>query len=87
MLDDRDIGYALGAADYLTKPFDREKLVVGAAPLPPRRPRRGRCWWWRTTRRRARWSRRTLERDGWIVAEADNGRRGLEQRRAPACPT
>ena len=87
MLDDRDIGYALGAADYLTKPFDREKLVARAAPLPPRRARRGRCWWWRTTRPRARWSRRALERDGWSVTEADNGRRGLRERARATCPT
>jgi signal transduction histidine kinase/DNA-binding response OmpR family regulator len=77
MLDDRDIGYALGAADYLTKPFDREKLVLalrrfrqGTSPRPvlvveddP------------ATREVVR---RTLERDGWIVSEADNGRRALE---------
>ena len=77
MLDDRDIGYALGAADYLTKPFDREKLVLalrrfrqGSSPRPvlvveddP------------ATREVVR---RALERDGWIVAEADNGRRALE---------
>jgi CheY-like chemotaxis protein len=77
MLDDRDIGYALGAADYLTKPFDREKLVLalrrfrqGSSPRPvlvveddP------------ATREVVR---RVLERDGWIVTEADNGRRALD---------
>ena len=77
MLDDRDIGYALGAAEYLTKPFDREKLVLalrrfrqGGSPRPvlvveddP------------ATREVVR---RALERDGWIVSEAENGRRGLE---------
>ena len=77
MLDDRDIGHALGAADYLTKPFDREKLVLalrrfrqGSSPRPvlvveddP------------ATREVVR---RALERDGWIVTEADNGRRALE---------
>jgi signal transduction histidine kinase/DNA-binding response OmpR family regulator len=77
MLDDRDIGHALGAADYLTKPFDREKLVValrrfrqGSSPRPvlvveddP------------ATRDVVR---RALERDGWIVSEADNGRTALE---------
>jgi CheY-like chemotaxis protein len=77
MLDDRDIGHALGAADYLTKPFDREKLVLalrrfrqGSSPRPvlvveddP------------ATREVVR---RALERDGWIVFEADNGRSALE---------
>jgi signal transduction histidine kinase/CheY-like chemotaxis protein len=84
MLDDRDIGHALGAADYLTKPFDREKLVQalrrfrqGSSPRPvlvveddP------------ATREVVR---RALERDGWIVFEADNGRSALEslKRAAP----
>jgi len=77
MLDDQDTGYALGAADYLTKPFDREKLVLalrrfrqGSSPRPvlvveddP------------ATRELVR---RALERDGWIVSEADNGRHALE---------
>ncbi len=77
MLDDRDIGHALGAADYLTKPFDREKLVQalrrfrqGSSPRPvlvveddP------------ATREVVR---RALERDGWIVFEADNGKSALE---------
>jgi CheY-like chemotaxis protein len=28
ILDDRDLGYALGAAEYLTKPIDRDRLVA-----------------------------------------------------------
>jgi GAF domain-containing protein/CheY-like chemotaxis protein len=28
IVDDRNLGYALGAADYLTKPIDRERLVA-----------------------------------------------------------
>jgi signal transduction histidine kinase/CheY-like chemotaxis protein len=77
MLDDRDIGYALGAADYLTKPFDREKLVLAL-----RRFRQGSSL--RpvlvveddpATREVVR---RALERDGWVVTEAENGRRALE---------
>ena len=51
IVDDKNLGYALGAADYLTKPIDRERLVDRAAAqhrrdLPgagggrrPRRPR------------------------------------------------
>lgn len=83
MLDDRDIGHALGAADYLTKPFDREKLVLalrrfrqGSSPRPvlvveddP------------ATREVIR---RALERDGWVVSEADNGRSALESLAAAA---
>ena len=77
MLDDRDIGHALGASDYLTKPFDRQKLVAAL-----RRYRRDGAL--RpvlvveddaSTREVIR---RALERDGWAVSEAENGRRGLE---------
>ena len=77
MLDDRDIGHALGAADYLTKPVDREKLVLtlrrfrrGASPRPVLLVEDDPA-----TREVVR---RALERDGWIVSEADNGRTALE---------
>ena len=77
MLDDRDIGHALGAADYLTKPFDREKLVQalrrfrqGSSPRPVLVVEDDKA-----TRDVVR---RALERDGWIVFEADNGRSALE---------
>ena len=78
MSDDRSIGYALGAADYLTKPIDRERL---AALL-----RR-----YRTVDRPCSvlvvddeddsrdMMRRTLQDDGWTVCEAENGRVGLER--------
>jgi CheY-like chemotaxis protein len=78
MLDDRDIGFALGAADYITKPVDRERLVnslrrlrddgiTGPRPVlvveddPATRDV----------------IRRALERDGWLVREAKNGREAL----------
>jgi signal transduction histidine kinase/DNA-binding response OmpR family regulator len=77
VLEDHDIGYALGAADYLTKPLDREKLVLAL-----RRFRQG------PSSRRVlvveddpatrEVVRRSLERDGWIVSEAENGRMGLD---------
>jgi signal transduction histidine kinase/DNA-binding response OmpR family regulator len=77
MLEDQDIGYALGAADYLTKPFDRQTLVSalqryrnGAAPRPVLVVEDDVA-----TREVIR---RTLERDGWIVSEAENGRVALE---------
>jgi signal transduction histidine kinase/DNA-binding response OmpR family regulator len=76
MLDDRDVGHALGASDYLTKPFDRQRLVNAL-----RRYRRD------GTQRPVlvveddaptrEVIKRALERDGWAVSEAENGRRGL----------
>jgi len=76
MVDDKDIGYALGASDYLLKPFDRDKLSevlrrykCAEPPCPvlvveddP------------ATREVIR---RTLEGDGWQVIEAENGRVAL----------
>ena len=79
MVDDRDIGFALGAADYLTKPVDRERLVTVL-----RRFRDGKATDSRPvlvveddppTRDVIR---RALERDGWLVLEANNGREALD---------
>jgi signal transduction histidine kinase/CheY-like chemotaxis protein len=75
--DDRNLGYTLGASDYLTKPVDRDRLLT----LLRRFQANG------ATRRvlvvdddagtRAL-MRGILERDGWTVAEAENGRVALE---------
>jgi signal transduction histidine kinase/CheY-like chemotaxis protein len=73
ILDARNMGYALGASDYLTKPIDRDRL---AAVLKKYR---------RDLpvlvvdddadlRRRLR---RLLEQDGYTVAEAEHGREAL----------
>jgi PAS domain S-box-containing protein len=78
IVDDRNLGYALGATDYLTKPVDRERL----AALVRKYRRHG-----------VRdvvliveddvgtrdMLRKTLEKEGWEVAEAENGRVGLQQ--------
>jgi len=74
ILDEKNRGYSLGAADYMVKPVDRERLV-------------------RILRRIAATGRRVLvvdddevmrrgvaqalEKDGWTVSEAANGRDGL----------
>ncbi len=80
MLDDRSLGFALGATEYLTKPVDRERLLAVL------RPERGELPLLvvdddpglRTL------LRRMLEREGYAVIEADNGRVALEQVRARA---
>ena len=76
MLEDRDIGHALGAADYLTKPFDRQQLVSAL-----RRYRRDGALRPVLVVEDDAATRdvikRALERDGWAVSEAENGRRGL----------
>lgn len=81
ILDDRDLGYALGAADYLTKPIDRDRLLR-AVCKHVRKPAGNAV-------RRAlvveddpatrEMLGRLLQRDGWAVDEAANGRIGLER--------
>jgi GAF domain-containing protein/CheY-like chemotaxis protein len=78
IVDDRSLGYALGASDYLTKPIDRERLVAVL----------------RKYRRECpvlvvdddagvrQLLRRMLEPDGYTVVEAENGRVALERARA-----
>jgi CheY-like chemotaxis protein len=76
--DDRALGYALGAAHYITKPIDRERLVGILAhyrclhpPCPvlvveddaPSREL----------------MRTILEREGWYVSTAENGAIGIER--------
>jgi PAS domain S-box-containing protein len=78
ILEDRHLGFALGASEYLTKPVDRKRLAelvkryvprAGAGPVlvveddGPTRAMLG----------------RTLSKAGWVVAEAENGRVALER--------
>jgi signal transduction histidine kinase/DNA-binding response OmpR family regulator len=77
ILDERTRGLALGAADYLVKPVDRERLLGVLRDLCPRAA--GRLLLVdddADTRARLR---HILERDGWAVREADNGRVALER--------
>ena len=50
IVDDQNLGYALGAADYLTKPIDRDRLAARAAQVPRARRRPPGAAWSRTTR-------------------------------------
>jgi PAS domain S-box-containing protein len=78
ILEDRNLGFALGASEYLTKPVDRKRLAelvkryvprANAGPVlvveddGPTRSMLG----------------RTLSKAGWTVAEAENGRVALER--------
>jgi len=76
MFDDKEMGFALGASDYMTKPINRDRLVTvlrkhhhGHGPSqvlviedePSIR----------------QMVRRVLEKEGWVVREAENGKAGL----------
>jgi CheY-like chemotaxis protein len=73
IVDDKNLGYALGAADYLTKPIDRERLVTvldqHRRDLPVLVVDDD-----ATVRQLLR---RMLESEGYAVLEADNGRAAL----------
>ena len=76
IVDDKQMGFALGAADYFTKPIDfqrlhqvLEKYRKAAAPQKVLVIEDD-----ATTREMLR---RALEKDGWQVAEAQNGKVGL----------
>jgi signal transduction histidine kinase/CheY-like chemotaxis protein/HAMP domain-containing protein len=78
IVDDKNLGYALGAADYVTKPFEREELLAavrkhldGVLSQPILIVEDDAA-----TREIAR---RTLEQEGWSVIEAINGREGLQR--------
>jgi signal transduction histidine kinase/CheY-like chemotaxis protein len=85
IIDDKNMGYMLGAADYLTKPFDRQRLLDTlsrycnvseeglALVVEDDAPSRELV-------------RRTLEKDGWAVVEASNGHEAWAcmARRAPS---
>jgi CheY-like chemotaxis protein len=78
MMDDKKRGYALGAANYITKPIDRKRLAQVLkkfrCPHPP-------CPVLlvdddATTRQMMR---SMLEKAGWAVSESENGRVALER--------
>jgi signal transduction histidine kinase/CheY-like chemotaxis protein len=78
IMDEKQMGYALGAADYLTKPIDWERLAVilqryeCARPPCPVLIVEDDAGMREVLRRR-------LEREAWTVIEAENGRVGLQR--------
>jgi signal transduction histidine kinase/CheY-like chemotaxis protein len=77
-VDEKNKGFTLGATDYLTKPIDRERLL---SVLNKHRCELDPCTILLveddlTTREMMK---QLLERAGWTVCEAHNGRVGLEQ--------
>jgi signal transduction histidine kinase/DNA-binding response OmpR family regulator len=78
MSQEQGLGFALGAADYLVKPVDRERLTLALQkhlPAPTGRP----VLVVEDDAVTRSMLRRLLERQGWGVVEAENGREGLER--------
>ena len=77
VVDDKGKGYALGAAEYMVKPIDRDRLTTVLQPYrSASRPFRVLVVEDEASTREL--LRRTLEKEGWDVIEAEHGRVALE---------
>jgi signal transduction histidine kinase/DNA-binding response OmpR family regulator len=77
MTDDRDVGYALGATEFLTKPVERSHLVDLLDRHAPKGADRRALVVDDLAENRAVLGR-ALQKEGWRVAEAENGRDALD---------
>lgn len=84
IVNDKSLGYTLGATDYMTKPIERERLLAlmeKYRPIPDTSTETGPPLILTVDddadmRDMLRY---TLEKEGWRVHEADNGQAGLER--------
>jgi CheY-like chemotaxis protein len=77
IVDDPNMGFALGASAYLTKPIDRKRLLGLLDRYVPAGPERRVLLVEDDADARSSLGR-SLARAGWRVAEAENGRIALE---------
>ena len=76
ILDDKTMGYSLGASEYLTKPIDRDRLLAVLHKYISQ-PSRVLVIEDDTATREI--LRRMMEKEGWTVTDAENGRVALER--------
>jgi signal transduction histidine kinase/DNA-binding response OmpR family regulator/ligand-binding sensor domain-containing protein len=76
IVDDKQMGFALGAADYFTKPIDFRRLHQ-AIEKYSQAPAGQTVLVIEDQSETREMLRRTLEQDGWAVLEAPNGNAGL----------
>jgi len=78
VVDDKNLGFALGASDYLIKPIEWDRLL---AVLERHRPRMvgSQVLVVEDDPEARDMLRRAAEKHGWEVTEAENGRVGLER--------
>lgn len=84
IVDNKNLGFALGAADYLTKPIDYKRLATVLDRYQPKSPDERASPVAHvliaeddpTTREMFH---RILAKEGWAIAEAENGRVALER--------
>jgi CheY-like chemotaxis protein len=78
MVSDKELGYMLGATDYLSKPIDRNQLANVLKKHRPVGPA-AQVLVVEDDDVTRQVLRRTLTKQGWTVAEAENGRVALER--------
>ncbi|MBD0305518.1 MAG: response regulator, partial [Nitrospiraceae bacterium] len=76
IIDEKNIGYSLGASEYLTKPIDRQRL---SALLKRYQSDRRAALVVEDDEATRHALRTVLEKEGWEVREAENGRVGLDR--------
>jgi PAS domain S-box-containing protein len=85
VVDDKPMGFALGVAEYLTKPIDRARLAAVLRRYSPEGAEARRVLVVEDDPATRGVLRHTLEKEGWQVVEAANGRIALDRvaERAP----
>jgi CheY-like chemotaxis protein len=78
MVDDRNLGIALGATDFLKKPIDRERLVSLASELRSEAPDNHAILIIEDDAPTRSLMSRILRGAGWNVSEASDGRAALD---------
>jgi signal transduction histidine kinase/DNA-binding response OmpR family regulator len=76
MVEDRNLGFAVGASDFLTKPVDRDRLLAILGRHQRERQRRS-VLVIEDDEGSRELVRKILRKEGWSVVEAQNGRVGL----------
>jgi PAS domain S-box-containing protein len=83
IVDNRNLGFALGASDYLTKPIDYKRLTTLLNKYCPEEkqttPIAGRVLVVDDDLDARTLLQRLLEREGWLVVQAENGQVAIEQ--------
>ncbi len=77
MVDDRTRGFALGAKEYLTKPFDRVELTELLKGCVQQQEEKQTVLVVDDSAEVRNAARSILEKNGWLVAEAENGLEAL----------